>query len=67
MTSTTTTSGNEELVKLNVGGRSFTTYKSTLLAYPDTMLARMFSSSSGKYGWLGEEEGKKEGREVAEG
>ena len=60
MTSTTTTTstgggeaeehgkgGEEEVVKLNVGGRQFTTYKSTLMAYPDTMLARMFSSSAG--------------------
>jgi hypothetical protein len=46
-TTTTTTSGNEEVVKLNVGGKLFTTYKSTLMAYPDTMLAHMFSSSAG--------------------
>jgi hypothetical protein len=37
----------EEIVDLNVGGRVSTTYKSTLTAYPDTMLARMFSTSSG--------------------
>lgn len=50
-TTTTTTSGagnkNEDVVKLNVGGQLFTTYKSTLMAYPDTMLARMFSTSAG--------------------
>lgn len=42
-----TPSENEEVVKLNVGGRLFTTYKSTFMKYPDTMLARMFSTSAG--------------------
>eukprot|EP00026_Physarum_polycephalum_P004039 Phypoly_transcript_04056.p1 GENE.Phypoly_transcript_04056~~Phypoly_transcript_04056.p1 ORF type:complete len:720 (+),score=149.53 Phypoly_transcript_04056:104-2263(+) len=46
MSFTTTTSSNDELVKLNVGGKLFTTYKSTLMTYPDTMWARMFSSSA---------------------
>lgn len=31
------------LIKLNVGGREIATSKSNLLAYPDCMLAKMFS------------------------
>jgi len=36
----------EELIQLNVGGRIFGCYKSTLLTYPETLLARMFSTSA---------------------
>eukprot|EP01125_Pyxidicula_operculata_P020175 TRINITY_DN7406_c0_g1_i1.p1 TRINITY_DN7406_c0_g1~~TRINITY_DN7406_c0_g1_i1.p1 ORF type:complete len:177 (-),score=18.54 TRINITY_DN7406_c0_g1_i1:129-659(-) len=33
----------EETVVLNVGGVRYETYKSTLMKYPDSMLARMFA------------------------
>eukprot|EP00026_Physarum_polycephalum_P003231 Phypoly_transcript_03241.p1 GENE.Phypoly_transcript_03241~~Phypoly_transcript_03241.p1 ORF type:complete len:534 (+),score=98.64 Phypoly_transcript_03241:111-1712(+) len=36
----------EEVINLNVGGKKFTCYKSTLLSYPDTLLARMFTTSA---------------------
>lgn len=39
----------EEEVLLNVGGTKFSTSKSTLMAYPDSVLARMFSSSASIY------------------
>jgi BTB/POZ domain len=45
-TTSSTSSNDDEVVKLNVGGKLFTTYKSTILNYPYTMLARMFSTSS---------------------
>ena len=36
----------QERVILNVGGKIFITYKETLQRFPDTLLGRMFSSSS---------------------
>lgn len=38
-------SKHSHIVKLNVGGRRFTTTQSTLQAYPDTFFARMFATA----------------------
>jgi hypothetical protein len=37
---------NDEIIKLNVGGAHFEAWKSTLLKYPDSMLGRLFTTSS---------------------
>ena len=37
--------GSSSVLSLNVGGRLFTTYKATLLQYPDSMLAAMLDGS----------------------
>ena len=37
--------GASSVLSLNVGGRIFTTYKATLLQYPDSMLAAMLDGS----------------------
>jgi len=39
---------NDIILKLNVGGKKFETYKSTILNPPDGMLARMFLSNFAK-------------------
>ena len=36
----------EKVIKLNVGGKVFETYVSTLAKYPDTLLGSMFTSSA---------------------
>ncbi len=38
----------EKKVTLDVGGRQFTTFRSTLLKYPETMLGRFFSEENNK-------------------
>lgn len=37
----------EHIVTLNVGGKHFMTYQSTLLKYPMTLLGRMYSNDNG--------------------
>lgn len=37
----------DEIILLNVGGKRHSVYKSTLLTYPDTLLARMILSPVG--------------------
>jgi hypothetical protein len=44
----------DPIIKLNVGGRHFETYQSTLLKYPHTTLARMITSSLAKTNDQGE-------------
>jgi len=45
----------EPILELNVGGTHFTTYKSTLCKYPDSMLAAMFS---GRYDLRKDQKGR---------
>jgi hypothetical protein len=35
----------DKIIKLNVGGKCFSTYRSTLLTYPETLLGRMYSDN----------------------
>lgn len=42
-TATGSTGENEEIIRLNVGGVIFETYRSTLTEYSDTLLGKMFS------------------------
>ncbi len=37
----------EQAITLNVGGKHFMTYRSTLLKYPTTLLGMMYSSNNG--------------------
>lgn len=40
---TNTNTNSNEIIELNVGGCSYTTSKTTILSYPDTMLSKMIS------------------------
>ncbi|GAX76385.1 hypothetical protein CEUSTIGMA_g3831.t1 [Chlamydomonas eustigma] len=44
----------ESVISLNVGGKSFTTYRATLLQYPDSMLYAMLSGSHASVSLNGE-------------